>query len=109
MSSFMDEAQKDLNQKQDELICNFLNNNGYPIDSPTNLERLREISKELKAKDLYVDYIQFTLPQANINNSNEIGIRLVIYPFFNSISHPASKEFIDKITIALKEKYLKGK
>lgn len=85
----------------DNAIFKFLNNNGYEIDNISNVARFNEIVQDLKEMDLFIDYIDLTLPQTN-ENLTQLKVTKVILPFFNYISNPIDKQ---QLVTALKEKY----
>lgn len=89
----------------DNAILNFLNANGYPIDSATDFERIREITNELSSLGLFIDYISFTPPYNITNDYSGVSITTIIYPFFNSVITPIDKSELLQV---IQEKYNKG-
>lgn len=105
IDTFNDELAKNISSQIDNAIFNFLNNNGYVIDSITNIKRLKEITQELKEMNLFIDYIQLTLPSKVKNKTQLKVVTTIICPFFNYISNPIDKEEMMKV---LEEKYDEG-
>lgn len=102
--NFVDEIAKQMANDVDNAIFKFLNNNGYEIDNINNLKRLKEITQELKEMNLFIDYIQLTLP-SKVENKTQLKVTTIICPFFNYISNPIDKEEMMKV---LEEKYDEG-
>ena len=96
---------KQLANDIDNAIFKFLNNNGYSIDSITNINRIREIIDELSSQGLFIDYILYNTPYELNENPCSLKVTKVIYPFFNSILNPVNK---DEILQVIQEKYAKG-
>lgn len=104
IDTFNDELAKNISSQIDNAIFNFLNNNGYAIDSITNIKRLKEITQELKEMNLFVDFVEFTLPY-KLDSASCINVTSIIIPFFNYISNPLDKSEMIK---TLQEMYDRG-
>ena len=88
----------------DNAIIKFLNEQGYQIDSSRNLVRMQEIVQELKEMNLFVDFVEFTLPY-KLDSESCINVTSIIIPFFNYISNPLDKSEMIK---TLQEMYDRG-
>jgi hypothetical protein len=99
-NNFYDSMVKQTAKNYDDMIFEFLTENGYKIDKPYNVKQLKEIKTELAKQDKFVDTLQYT--EFEDNNCKTYNY---ILPFFNSISNPLSEEEKQQIL----EEYLENK
>lgn len=97
--NFINELVKQQAKDLDNMYCEFLEENGYKIDKPYNMEQLKEIKNDLIKKDKFVDYLEYTEFADNCTQAYHY-----IIPFFNSISNPLSEEARNKIIEEWKKK-----
>jgi hypothetical protein len=100
ISNLVNKMKKDL----DNMYCEFLEENGYKIDKPYNIEQLKQIKEDLEKQDKFLDYVEYT----EFSKNSEQAYHYVI-PFFNSISNPLTEETRNEIIEKWKEKNRKDK
>ena len=88
----------------DKMYCEFLEENGYKIDKPYNIEQLKQIKEDLEKQDKFVDYLEYTEFADNCTQAYHYVI-----PFFNCISNPLTEETRNEIIEKWKEKNRKDK
>ena len=69
-----------------------MRSNGYDIQKPYDIKRIKEIKLELEKQDKFVDVLEYT----DIDYKRCM-VTYYYMPFFNSISHPlsnANREFL---------------
>ena len=88
----------------DKMYCEFLEENGYKIDKPYNIEQLKQIKADLEKQDKFVDCLEYTEFADNCTQAYHYVI-----PFFNSISNPLSEETRNKVIEKWKEKNRKNR
>lgn len=91
-TSFIDKYVHKMRQDTENMLCEFLEENGYKIDKPYNTEQLNQIKKGLEKEDKFIDILEYT--DYDFKNCEVIRY---MKPFFNSISCPLSdtnREFL---------------
>jgi predicted SpoU family rRNA methylase len=83
---FMNNLIKEQTKNCNNMIAEFLTENGYKIEKPYNIEQIKEIKEDLRKQDKFVDIIEYT---EFLDNTYQAYHYLI--PFFNSISNPLSE------------------
>lgn len=84
----------------DDALCKFLENNGYKIDKPYNVNQLEEIRLELAKQDKFVNFIDYTDYE---NKGDSVIACHYIIPFFDSISNPLDEDYKNELILKFKE------
>lgn len=100
VNKLVEQQSKDL----DNMCCEFLEENGYKIDKPYNIEQLKEIRDNLASQNKVLDWLAYTEFSKDCTQAYHYMI-----PFFNSICNPLTKETRNEIIEKWKEKNRKDK
>lgn len=76
-----------LTEQYDDMIVEFLQNNGYDIKKPYTATELYKIKEELTKKDKFVDILEYTEFAEDCSKATTHFL-----PFLNSISNPISED-----------------
>lgn len=85
--NFINEYIEQLIKDTDNMYCEFLEDNGYKIDKPYNIEQLNQIKNDLAEQDKFLDCFEYT----EFSKDSSTAYHYII-PFFNRISNPLTEE-----------------
>lgn len=100
--SFIQHLVRVQKEQIDDALCKFLENNGYKIDKPYNINQLEEIRLELAKQDKFVNFIDYTEYEKDCTKAYHYVI-----PFFDRISNPLDENYKQQLIEKFK-KYHKG-
>ena len=90
----------DMRNYYDDMLAKFLEDNGYEIKKPYDINQLKQIAKDLEKQDKFIDMLEYQ----EFDNESQSCIFYSL-PFFNSISNPLSEECRQEIL----NKFIKSK